>query len=85
MTKKQFKAEWLDYFCGFTEEEISAMVLGVHHLRCMELWTPFVDHCVTKMNEDMDTFTNEIPEDFVLQGVPPDPLRKRHMKIESVV
>ena len=64
MTKKQFKAEWLDYFCGFTEEEISAMVLGVHHLRCMELWTPFVDHCVTKMNEGMDTFTNEILEDL---------------------
>jgi hypothetical protein len=70
MTKKKFKAEWLTYFCEFTEEEISAMVVGVTALRTMELWPHYVDYCVAKMNEDMATFTNELLEDFDEDSAP---------------
>ncbi|MDP6038327.1 MAG: hypothetical protein QGG64_07245 [Candidatus Latescibacteria bacterium] len=70
MTKKKFKAEWLDYFCQFTEEEISAMVVGVTALRTMELWPHFVDHCAAKMNEDMAAFTNELLEEFDEDSAP---------------
>ena len=45
-------------------EEISAMVLGVSVLQSMNLWHHYVEYCVAKMNEDMDTFTNEILEDL---------------------
>ena len=70
MTKKKFKEQWLDYFCGFTEEEISAMVVGVTALRTMELWPHFVAHCVDRINEDMDAFTNELLEDFDEDSAP---------------
>ena len=65
MTQDEFRKNgFLKYFCSFSQEEISSMILGVHHLQSMGLWFPFVDHCVAKMDEDMDTFTNEILEDF---------------------
>ena len=64
MTKKKFKEQWLTYFCEFTEEEISAMVLGVNALRIMEVWPSYVEYCVAKLNEDMDNFTNQMLEDF---------------------
>ncbi len=49
---------------SFSQEEISSIILGFHHLQSIGLWFPFVDHCVAKMDEDMGTITNEILEDF---------------------
>ena len=40
------------------------MVLGVSALQSMNLWHHYVEYCVAKLNEDMDTFTNEILEDL---------------------
>tara|TARA_Y100000780_G_scaffold209499_1_gene207088 strand:+ start:362 stop:508 length:147 start_codon:yes stop_codon:yes gene_type:complete len=40
------------------------MVLGVSVLQSMNLWHHYVEYCVAKMNEHMDTFTNEILEDL---------------------
>ncbi len=65
MTQDEFRKDgWLKYFCGFSQEDISAMVLGVSTLQSMNLWNHYVEYCVAKMNEDMDTFTNEILEVF---------------------
>ena len=65
MTQDEFRKDgWLKYFCGFSQEEVSAMVLGVSALQSMNLWHHYVEYCVAKMNEHMDTFTNEILEDL---------------------
>ncbi len=71
MTQDKFRKNgFLKYYCSFSQEEISSMILGVHHLQSMGLWFPFVDHCVAKMDEDMDTFMNEILENFDEDEVP---------------